>query len=141
MLAGALSRQLGAPNFELRPRDPWPEDYEQMVAWASRLRESGAVPPLAAPLPDLTGTGEIYLGFPIWGMDLPAVTASFLRGQDLRGRTVRPFVTHGGYGAGEALTTLKRLAPGARIEDAFVLKCDQERDTLNSLAGWSGWKG
>lgn len=31
-LAGDLARRLNADLFEIRPRDPWPEDYEEMVA-------------------------------------------------------------------------------------------------------------
>lgn len=40
MLAGHLSRTFDADLFEIRPSNPWPEDYEEMVAWASRWRES-----------------------------------------------------------------------------------------------------
>ena len=32
MLVGHLSRRHDADLFEIRPRDPWPEDYEAMVA-------------------------------------------------------------------------------------------------------------
>ena len=38
MLAGHLSRNFNADLIEIRPRDPWPEDYEDMVAWATRWR-------------------------------------------------------------------------------------------------------
>ena len=62
---------------ELRPRDPWPGHYEEMVAWATQMRAQDGALPLAGPLPDLTG--GVFHGFPIRGMDLPAVTTSFLR--------------------------------------------------------------
>jgi hypothetical protein len=32
VIAGALARRFGADLFELRPRDPWPADYDAMVA-------------------------------------------------------------------------------------------------------------
>lgn len=135
VLAGALSRRFNADLFELRPRDPWPADYEEMVDWATRMREEGGALPLAE-LPDVTRYPTVFLGFPIWGTDLPAITASFLRSIDLSGKTVVPFITYGSSGQGRALETARGFAPNARFLAPFVLRCDQERDTLRTLDGW-----
>ena len=120
----------------MRPRDPWPADYDEMVDWATRMREGGGTLPLAGIATDIAGYRTVFLGFPIWGGDLPAVMASFLRSHDLSGKTVVPFITHGGYGAGDAMQTARALAPDARFLAPFVLRCDQERDTLRSLDAW-----
>jgi flavodoxin len=136
VLAGALSRRFVADLFEVRPRDPWPADYDEMVAWATRMREDGGALPLAGRLTGIAGYRIVFLGFPIWGRDLPAVMAGFLRSHDLSGKTVVPFITHGGYGPGDAMQTLDALVPDARIVAPFILECDQERDTLRELNGW-----
>lgn len=135
MLAGDLSRRRGADLIEILPRDPWPADYEEMVAWASGWRDSARPPPLAGRI-DLTGYGTVFLGFPIWGGALPAPMRSALIGQDLSGKTLLPFITHGGYGPGGAMDEVSRLAPRAAVADPFVLRCDQERDNLDALRGW-----
>jgi len=136
VIAGALARRFGTDVFELRPRDPWPADYDEMVARASRWRESDEAPPLAESPGDLDRYRTIFLGFPVWGTDLPAVTRSFLRGHDLTGKTVVPFVTYGSSGEGSSLRTARALAPDARFVEPFVLRCDQERSTLESLNAW-----
>lgn len=138
VLAGALSRRFNADLFELRPRQPWPADYDEMVDWASRMREAGNNVPLAEDLPGIAEYGTVYLCHPIWGMDLPAVTASFLQSHDLSGKRVVPIITHGGYGIGDALTTAQALAPGASFTEPFVLECNQERNDLDSLNAWLG---
>ncbi|NHF74519.1 flavodoxin [Paracoccus xiamenensis] len=138
VLAGALSRRFNADLIELRPRDPWPADYEQMVGWASAMREQGNNVPLAGDLPDIAGYDTVFLCHPIWGGDLPAVTASFLQSHDLSGKTVIPIITHGGYGIGDAVATAQSLAPNARFTEPFVLECNQERDDLASLNAWLG---
>ncbi len=61
---------------------------------------------------------------------------TFLKTHDLLGKTVVPFITHGGYGPGSASQTVADLAPRARLVEAFVLECDQERDTLNRVSAW-----
>lgn len=137
MLAGHLSRRFAADLFEIRPRDPWPEDYDQMVAWASRWRESDRLLPLER-MPDLSGHDTVFLGFPIWGTALPAPMRSLLASVDLAGKIVLPFITHGGYGAGSSVDELRNLATGANVADPFILQCDQERDNLDALRTWLG---
>jgi hypothetical protein len=107
-----------------------------MVAWASRLRQSDADVPLAESPADLARYRTVFLGFPVWGTDLPAVTRSFLRSHDLAGKTVVPFITYGSSGEGSSMRTARALAPDARFLDPFVLRCDQERSTLDSLKTW-----
>jgi flavodoxin len=136
VIAGALARRFDADVFELRPRDPWPADYDAMVAWASRHRESEADLPLAEEIADLDRYRTVFLGFPVWGTALPAVTRSFLRSHDLSGKTVVPFVTYGSSGEGSSMRSVRALAPDARFVDPFVLRCDQERSTLDSLDNW-----
>ena len=135
MLAGHLARRLNADLVEVRPRDPWPEDYEEMVAWATRWRESDGLLPLAS-TPDLSGYRKILVGFPIWGMALPAPMRSLLSGQEFSGRLVLPFVTHGGYGVGSSLDELRGLTPAAIAGEPFVLRCNQERGNLDALQPW-----
>lgn len=138
VIAETLQRQLGADLFEIRPARPYPADYEQHVAQATRERDSGFEPPLAARVDNIARYNEIYLGFPIWGATTPPPIRSFLKAHDVGGRTLRPFITHGGYGVGEAPSVLASHAPAARIEDAFVLEADQERRTLNQVRDWLG---
>jgi len=136
VIAETLHRQLGADLFEIRPARPYPEDYEQHVAQATRERDSGYEPPLAAKLDDIAAYDEIFLGFPVWGETAPPPIRSFLKVHDLRGKTLRPFITHGGYGVGGSPSVLASHARGARIEQAFVMEADQERRTLNQVKDW-----
>lgn len=71
-------------------------------------------------------------------MTAPPVIRSFLRSHDLRGKTVRPLVTHGGYGLGDSMAVIRALAPGATVAEPFSLEADQERRTLNQVRGWLG---
>ena len=136
VIACTLQRSLGADLFEIRPAPPYPEDYERHVAQAARERDSGFEPALAARIDNLTAYDELFLGFPIWGETAPPPIRSFLKAHDLRAKTLRPFITHGGYGVGTSLAVLASYAAGARIEEPFVMEADQERRTLNQVRGW-----
>ena len=78
----------------------------------------------------------MFLGFPIWGMALPAPVRTFLTTHDVSGKALVPFITHGGYGVGTAPDTVAALAPRARIVTSFVLEADQERATMNAVSAW-----
>jgi len=138
VIAGQLKRTLDADLFEILPTEPYPEDYQANVDQARRERDAGFEPPLKAEVQNLAAYDTVYLGFPIWGETAPPVIRSFLRRHDLTGKTLRPFITHGGYGLGSSLSVLSSHAPGARILDAFVMEADQERRTINLITEWLG---
>ena len=138
VIAGQLQRRFNADLFEIRTAKPYPADYEETVERAQRERDAGATPPLAESVADIAEYETVFLGFPIWGMALPAPVRTFLTTHDLSETTLVPFITHGGYGTGGALDTVAELAPQARIVTPFVLEADQERATLNSVNAWLG---
>lgn len=138
VIAGTLQRTLGADIFEIRPAQAYPEDYEQTVEQARQERDRGTEPPLADRVPDIASYDEIYLGFPIWSETAPPIIRSFLSAHDLGGKTLRPFITHGGFGLGKSTEILARNAPAAKIAEPFVMEADQERRTMTAVKGWLG---
>lgn len=70
--------------------------------------------------------------------DQPPPLLTFLPEQthNFAGKSLRPFITHGGYGLGNSLAVLRSNAPNARIAEPFSMEADQERRTLNQLRGW-----
>jgi flavodoxin len=138
VIAGQIRRAYQADVFEIKPSEPYPEDYQETVRQAESERQAGYEPPLAATVPDIAAYEAVFLGFPIWGMTAPAVIRSFLLRHDLSGKTLVPFITHGGYGAGSSREVIARHAAGARLLDAFTLRQDQERETLDQVTRWLG---
>jgi flavodoxin len=136
VIAETLQRLLSADIFEIQPARPYPADYEQTVEQARQERDRGYEPPLAARVPDIRTYDTVFLGFPIWGETAPPVIRSFLKAHDLSGKTLRPFITHGGYGVGGSRAVVQDHANGARVEAPFVMEADQERRTLNQVREW-----
>jgi flavodoxin len=136
VIAGTIQRAIGADLFEIKPAQPYPADYEANVAQATRERDGGYEPPLAGRVANIAAYDEIYLGFPIWGETAPPVIRSFLKAHGLAGKTLRPFITHGGFGLGGSRAVLESHAVGARIEEPFVMEADQERRTMTEVKGW-----
>jgi flavodoxin len=136
VVAGLLQRAFKADMFEIRPANPYPEEYLATVEQARHERDSHFEPALAARVSDLGLYATVYLGFPVWGETAPPVVCSFLATHDLAGKTLRPFVTHGGYGLSNSLSVLASHAPRARISSPFVMEADQDRRTMNLVNDW-----
>ncbi len=136
VIGGQIARSLQADRFEIQPAVPYPDDYFENVALAEREREAGTRPPLRASVQNIASYERLYLGFPIWGMTAPAVIRTFLSTHDVSGKTIIPFVTHGGYGLGNSLKVVAEHARGARLLDGFNLERPQERQTIEQVNAW-----
>lgn len=138
VIAGTVQRDLSADLFEIRRKTPYPKDYEATVEQAKIERDRAFEPPLLGTVPNVERYEIIYLAFPIWGETAPPIIRSFLKSHDLAGKSLRPIITHGGYGVGNSLSVLKSHAPRTQIEPAFVMEADQERRTLTQVREWLG---
>jgi flavodoxin len=136
VIAEQLQRDLSADLFEILPLTAYPADYEQTVEQARLERDRNFEPALKARVETIGAYETVFLGFPIWGETAPPPIRSFLRTHDLAAKTVRPFITHGGYGLGASLDILKSHAPRAQILTPFVMEADQERRTMTQVRQW-----
>ena len=51
-----------------------------------------------------------------------------MNGGPLKGKTVIPFNTNGGYGIGSTFQTVKELCPNSNVLDGFTMRGGSERD-------------
>jgi len=136
VIAGVISRSLGADLFEIEPARPYPADYFETVEQARQERDSGYEPALTARIPGIAAYQTIFLCFPIWEETAPPVIRSFLTAHDLSATSLVPVITHGGYGLGSSLAVLRSHAPGARLVDGCTMQGPQERETTTRVTEW-----
>jgi len=136
VIAGVISRSLGADLFEVEPAKPYPADYFATVGQARQERDSGYEPPLKTRIQGIAAYKTIFLCFPIWGETAPPVIRSFLATHDLSTKTLAPVITHGGYGLGSSLAVLRSQAPRAQLLDGFTMQGPQERETTTRITEW-----
>ena len=141
VVAGLIQRLRGAELFEIRPAEPYPDDYLETVAQARAEKARGHQPALEQKVGAIAAYDTVFLGFPIWGETVPPPVRSFLSAHDLSGKTLIPFVTHGGYGLGDAQAVLAHSAPDARLLTGFAMEADQERKTMERVTSWLNASG
>jgi flavodoxin len=138
VLAGVIHRAEPSDLFEIGTARAYPDDYFDTVEQARQERDKDYLPALRDEAPNMARYDKVYLGFPVWGETLPPPVRSFLSKIDLRGKTVMPFITHGGYGVGKSTADLAKHAEGAVLKPPLVMEADQERRTTTEVLQWLG---
>lgn len=110
-IASVIGKATGGALYRIERSAPYPSSHEALTAEANEERDRGARPAIQGP-GNLSEVDTVFLGYPIWWYDMPMPVYSFLEAYDLSGKTIIPFVTHGGSG----LTgTADRIAAAALL--------------------------
>jgi flavodoxin len=127
-IAEIIHQKVGGRMVALELETPYPADYNATVQQVVRENETGYLPPLKTKIDRIEQYDFVFLGFPTWGMRLPPPVKSFLRQYSLKGKTVIPFNTNGGYGAGSSFQTVTELCPQSTVLQGFTTRGGSERD-------------
>ncbi|MBD2701558.1 flavodoxin [Spirosoma sp. BT702] len=127
-IADIIHQHVGGKLVALELENPYPENYRATVEQVARENETGFLPPLKTKIDNIQQYDVVFVGFPTWGMQLPPPMKSFLRQYELKGKTVIPFNTNGGYGIGTTFQTVKELCPNSNVVDGFTMRGGSERD-------------
>ena len=127
-VAQMIHDRVGGNLVALELKQPYPEDYQSIVQQVGKEISSGYLPPLQTQISNMEQYDTVFIGFPTWAMQLPPPIKSFLSAYNLKGKTVIPFNTHGGYGVGSGFRDLKAACTGCKVLEGFSTKGGIERD-------------
>lgn len=127
-LAEIIHSQIGGRLVALELEKPYPANYQATVQQVVRENETGFLPQLKTKVDNIQQYDVVFVGFPTWGMQLPPPIKSFLHQYDLKGKTVIPFNSNGGYGIGSSFQTVAELCPNSKVLEGFTTRGGSERD-------------
>tara|TARA_R110002020_G_scaffold111933_3_gene258066 strand:- start:910 stop:1470 length:561 start_codon:yes stop_codon:yes gene_type:complete len=129
-VAQMIQKKTGGEMTAIELQDPYPENYQEIVAQVAEENETGFLPPLQTKINNLDHYDTVFIGFPTWGMQLPPPIKSFLTTNNLSGKTVIPFNTNAGYGLGSTIKTINKLCSDSKVLEAFSVEGGIERDGI-----------
>ncbi len=116
-LAKEIAKITKADLFQIKPMVPYTKadlDWTDKNARSTiEMQDPKSRPEIAETVSDINKYDVIFLGFPIWWYVAPTIVNTFLESIDFSGKTVRPFFTSGGSGAGQTDEKLHASAPKA----------------------------
>ena len=139
--AEALNAQLSARGcianlFRIEPMIPYPFSYEETNARSRQEYEDGAIPLINAGPNGFEAYEVVFLGYPNWYGTIPGPILAFLRDHDFRGKTIVPFVTHGGQRFLYSLDAIRAETEGSQLKEGFAIAAPYIASADKVIADW-----
>lgn len=135
IVAEFIAKKTGADVFEIKAATPYPNEYDACTELAKRELETNARPAIVSNIDNLAQYDTIFIGYPIWWSALPRVMMTFLESNDLSGKTIIPFCTHGGSGLAGTERELKAACPNSKVLDGVAIvgkRCQNNPDDVRA---------
>ncbi len=117
--------------------DPYPSDWDECLDRANEERGEDARPQLQENVENLDDYDTVFLGYPNWWYGVPMALLSFLEENDLSGKQVYLFCSHGTGGLADSVDIIEEAAPDAEISDN-IFDCYEE-DASSSQGEIQSW--
>ncbi|MDR1498975.1 MAG: hypothetical protein LBS34_01660 [Rickettsiales bacterium] len=114
-LATKIQKKTGGDIFELIQENPYPSTYDETIKVAKSDVDSDFTPPLKGKVNNIEKYDVIFLGSPVWWGTIAPAVKTFLSENDLGGKIIVPFVSHGGGGKGKTEAAVKKFAPKSNV--------------------------
>lgn len=125
-----IQEKVGGELVQIETEEKRPTDYQKEVEQNVQEQEREVLPELTTTIPDFDKYERIFFGTPKWNMALPQAVVSFLDSYDFNGKTIIPFNTHGGYGAGSTFSQISANTKGANVLEGYTVKGGEETKGL-----------
>lgn len=114
-IAKEIQKNLGGDLFAIETVQKYPGEHQELLDFAYDERSKNARPELSGQIDNMDDYDVVLIGYPNWNADLPMPLYTFFDTYDLAGKTIIPFVTHGGSGFSDTVDTIKELEPDAEV--------------------------
>ena len=129
-----IQKRTGGELFRIETVQPYPKEHRDTLSVAEKERDTNARPVLKGTVESMDTYDVIFLGYPIWWYTLPQPLFTFLESYDFSGKTIIPFVTHGGSRMSGTEEVIRKLQPNANMGESLAIYSDVIRNNLDSGA-------
>lgn len=125
-VAGQIADLTGGTLAEIQRA----EEYGDLQEEAEAEILEGVHPEITVSVDNVEDYDTIFVGYPIWWDEAPAMIATFLAENDFSGKTIIPFCTSASDDIDNSLHTFSELCPDAEIAEGLTA------DDLNDIEPW-----
>lgn len=120
-IAQKIHSKIGGDLAEITTLEPYPDDYDKVVLQGRQEVNQHSKPEILPLKAELGQYDRILLGTPVWWYTFAPAVRTFLTQYDLSGKTVFPFVTHGGW-IGHTEKDIQSACAGSAVERALSVQ-------------------
>ena len=124
-LAGWVQEETGGDLFSIQVTEPYPDSWDECLSRANQEQGEDARPELVQNVENLEQYNTVFLGYPNWWYGVPMALLSFLEQNDLSGKQIYLFCSHGTGGLANSVEIISEAIPEAEISDS-IFDCYEE---------------
>lgn len=135
-VANIIRDNVGGDIVKLETTEAYPSDYDELVDYAQQEQQEDARPELSTVIENIEQYDTIFLGYPNWWGDMPMAIYTFLDTYDLSGKTIAPFITHGGSGLSGTPENIQEEELNATVTEGLAIDGDEASDSSEDIVEW-----
>lgn len=113
--AKIVAEETNADLYKIELVTPYPSEYKEQTELAKKELAEGILPPIKPWPENIAEYDVVFIGSPVWWGTMSTPVHTFLSSGVLKGKTVIPFVTHGGGGADKSFSDTERLCKDCKV--------------------------
>lgn len=135
-VANIIHDNVGGDIVKLETTEAYPSDYDELVDYAQQEQQEDAGPELSTVIENIEQYDTIFLGYPNWWGDMPMAIYTFLDTYDLSGKTIAPFITHGGSELSGTPENIQEEELNASVTEGLAIDGDEASDSSEDVVEW-----
>jgi flavodoxin len=135
-LARQIHEAVGGDLFEIQPEKPYPDEYNAVVQQAKVELQSDYKPKLKTRVKNMESYDVVFIGSPNWWNTVAGPVRAFLSEYDMSGKTIVPFMTHGGNGLGRSVKDVSKLCPKSTVLEGLAILGTEVKTSQDQVADW-----
>ena len=116
-----IAKHTGGELVPIEAVEAYPDAYGETLKAAKKDMENGGTRAIKS-VPPLDGYDVVFIGTPIWYGTYAPPVAEFFKTHSFAGKTVVPFCTHGGGGAGRYFLDVRKACPAATVKEGLTIR-------------------
>lgn len=135
-IARMIQQTVGGDIHLIETVTPYTADFDELRDVNHNEMANNTLPELKESDLNISKYDTVFVGYPVWATDVPQAVVSFLNQYDLSGKTVIPFCTHDGYGAGSSYRTISTESKASKTLDGLAIEAKDVPGSKDTVADW-----
>lgn len=135
-VARMIQETVGGDIHLIETATPYTADFDELRDVNHNEMSNNILPKLKESNLDISKYDTVFIGYPVWATDVPQTVISFLNQYDLSGKTVIPFCTHDGYGAGSSYSTIRDASKTEKTLDGLAIEAKDVPGAKDTVTSW-----
>lgn len=133
--ANLIQKKIGGDLQLIQTKNSYTDDFNELRDINHKEMSDHKLPELVNQI-NSSQYDTVFIGYPVWASSIPQAVQSLLDEYDFSDKTIIPFCTHDGYGAGNSFNDIKAAEPGAEVLDGLAIDSSDISDAESSVTQW-----